>query len=38
MKQHTSEELKSMSITDIESYYEKMHSLYATKELNPTFL
>lgn len=38
MKQHTAEELKSMSIEDITSYYEKLHSIYATKELNPLFL
>jgi hypothetical protein len=38
MKQHTADELKSMNIEDITSYYEKMHSLYATKEINPIFL
>ncbi len=38
MKKHTAEELKSMSLKEIEAYYEKLHKFHATKELNPIFL
>ena len=38
MKQYTAEELKSMSVKDIESYYEELHIAHAKKEVNPIFL
>jgi len=31
MKQHTAEELKTMHVNDIESYYEKLHSMHTKK-------
>lgn len=38
MKQHTAEELESMPVKDVESYYKELHTEHAKKGINPLFL